>query len=64
MPLALILVNISSWPYLRMKERRLLLSDTLMRPDIHGGFTSTESRIIHRLKAEIEKAAEGLEKSR
>ena len=47
-----------------MQERRLLYNDTLMRPDINGGFTSIESRIIQRLKAEIEKAAEGLEKRR
>jgi hypothetical protein len=61
--LALILVNVSSRPYLRMAERRLLQSDTLMGPDPFGGFTSIESRLVHRLIAEMTKAAEGMDPS-
>jgi hypothetical protein len=61
--LALILVNVCSRPYLRFEERRLLRIDTLMRPDPNGGFTSIESRVTQRLKAELEKAAEGLGKA-
>jgi len=56
--LALILVNICSRPYLRMEERRLVKSDTLMCSDLAaGGFTGLESRLVQRLKAEIQEAA-------
>jgi len=59
--LALILVNISSRPYLRMAERQLLAKDTVMRVDsTGGGFTAVESRVTQRLKSEIQKAAGAL----
>jgi hypothetical protein len=59
--LALILVNISSRPYLQMKERQLLAKDTIMRVDsTGGGFTAVESRVTQRLKAEIRKASEAV----
>lgn len=60
--IALILVNISSRPYLRMAERRLLAADTLMCLDPNGGFTAIESRLTHRLTAEMQKAAEDMGK--
>jgi hypothetical protein len=58
--LTLIIVNISSRPYLRMAERQLLAKDTVMRVDSKGGFTAIESRVTQRLKSEIQKAAETL----
>ncbi len=56
--LTLIIVNISSRPYLRISERKLLAKDTVMRVD--GGFTAIESRVTQRLKSEIQKVAETL----
>jgi CDP-diglyceride synthetase len=59
--LALIIVNVSSRPYLRMRERQLLASDTLMSIDSKGGgFTTVEFRLVQRLKGEIQKAVESL----
>jgi hypothetical protein len=59
--LTLIIVNISSRPYLRMAERQLLAKDTIMRVDLAGGgFTVIESRVTQRLKGEIQKAVEAL----
>lgn len=59
--MTLILVNVCSRPYLRMAERQLLAKDTIIRIDsAGGGFTAVESRLVQRLKAEIQKAAETL----
>jgi hypothetical protein len=58
--LALILVNLCSQPYLRWSERRWLAADTITRPDPNGGFTVIETRIVKRLKAEIQQAADAL----
>ncbi|MEI7817748.1 MAG: hypothetical protein WCI45_11230, partial [Desulfuromonadales bacterium] len=56
--MVLIIVNVSSRPYLLMVERQLLAKDTIMRVDSKGGFTAIESRVTQRLKCEIQKAAE------
>jgi hypothetical protein len=59
--MALIIINVSSRPYLRMAERQLLAKDTILRVDsTGGGFTAVESRVTQRLKAEIQKAVEAL----
>ena len=58
--LTLIIVNISSRPYLRMAERNLLAKDTVLGVDSNAGFTIIESRVTQRLKGEIQKAAEAL----
>jgi len=55
--LALILANICSRPYLRHAERRWLAQDTVTGVDPDGGFTTVESRLVQRLKAEMQQAA-------
>ena len=52
-----IVLNILAQPYLRREERCLISSDTLMHIDPKGGFTAIESRLVQRLKAEMQQAA-------
>lgn len=55
--LALIVMNIIAQPCLRREERIWITKDTVMHIDPKGGFTAIESRIVQRLKAEIQQAA-------
>ena len=52
-----IVLNIIAQPCLRREERYLIFSDTLMHIDPKGGFTAIESRLVQRLKAEMQQAA-------
>lgn len=59
--LALIVLNLTARPYLAWEERRLVRQDTLLRIDARsGGFTSLETRLVERLRADIATAVEGV----
>ena len=55
--LAAIVLNAVAQPYLSREERHWMATDTVMRVDAKGGFTAIESRLVQRLKAEMQQAA-------
>ncbi|MEI6148876.1 MAG: hypothetical protein WCS01_07240 [bacterium] len=52
-----IALNCIAQPWLSRQERHLISIDTVMHIDARGGFTAIESRVVQRLKAEMQQAA-------
>ena len=55
--LEIIVLNGIVQPWLSRQERCLIATDTVMHIDARGGFTAIESRVVQRLKTEMQQAA-------